>query len=150
MVCDKCQKKLKTVICPEVAKKPLYKTTASKDEETKGQAIPLYKRKQMQAAQGDEIDFSKVQIDKVDEGPSLLKATTSEGQQRQKTGLHMGLLKGVDQKSFDPTGTKCKICKMGKTQQGHHYCQKCAYSKGICAMCGVKIIDTSVYKQKNI
>ena len=63
----------------------------------------------------------------------------------------MSLLKGNDQKKlFDPSGTKCKICKMGKTQQGHHYCQKCAYSKGICAMCGVKIIDTSVYKQKNI
>jgi len=27
MVCDKCAKKLKNVICPDVAKKPLYKTS---------------------------------------------------------------------------------------------------------------------------
>ena len=27
------------------------------------------------------------------------------------------------------------------------YCQGCAYAKGICAMCGKKILDTKNYKQ---
>ena len=71
----------------------------------------------------DDVDFSKVTIAKVDEGPSLLKSSASEAQQRAKTGLNMSLLKGNDQKlGFNPAGTKCRICKMGKTQQGHYYC----------------------------
>merc|ERR1712203_519810 len=32
-------------------------------------------------------------------------------------------------------------------QVNSHYCQECAYKKGICAMCGHKIIDTSKYRQ---
>lgn len=33
----------------------------------------------------------------------------------------------------------CRICKT-KVQQAHaHYCSACAYSKGICAMCGHKV-----------
>lgn len=33
----------------------------------------------------------------------------------------------------------------------HHvrYCHACAYSKGLCAMCGVQILDTKSYKQSN-
>ena len=120
MVCEKCSAKLKRVICPEVAKKPIYKAQAKDDEETK---VPLYKRKQQMAQQADDIDFSKVIIAKIDDGPSLLKASATEAQQRAKTGLNMTLLKGNDQKLiFDSAGTKCRICKMGKTQQGHYYC----------------------------
>ena len=32
-------------------------------------------------------------------------------------------------------------------QVGSHYCQQCAYKKGICAMCGVKILKTQGYRQ---
>ena len=50
MVCDKCQTKLNRVICPDVAKKPMSKTSAAAQaatsEETREERkVPLYKRK---------------------------------------------------------------------------------------------------------
>ncbi|XP_065920496.1 cysteine-rich PDZ-binding protein-like [Dysidea avara] len=42
---------------------------------------------------------------------------------------------------------KCRICKQQVHQVGSHYCQGCAYKKGICAMCGKKILDVSSYRQ---
>lgn len=41
----------------------------------------------------------------------------------------------------------CRICKQKVHEQGRHYCQSCAYKKGICAMCGVRILNTKSYKQ---
>jgi len=46
-------------------------------------------------------------------------------------------------------GKICRICK-GNLHQPGFYCQRCAYAKGICSMCGKKILDTSSYKQTNI
>lgn len=48
-------------------------------------------------------------------------------------------------KSFE----KCRICKSSVHQAGSHYCQGCAYKKGICAMCGKKIINTTNYRQSS-
>ena len=72
---------------------------------------------------------------------------------------------------FNPLTTefkKCRICKVSPTvphtemshwlsnrtcfqqkvhQVGSHYCQQCAYKKGICAMCGVKVLKTQGYRQ---
>jgi len=42
---------------------------------------------------------------------------------------------------------KCRICKSSMYQAGSHYCQGCAYKKGICAMCGKKILDIKNYRQ---
>lgn len=44
---------------------------------------------------------------------------------------------------------KCRICKQVVHQSGAHYCQGCAYKKGICAMCGKVIIDVKDYKQSS-
>ncbi|XP_053397393.1 cysteine-rich PDZ-binding protein-like [Mercenaria mercenaria] len=44
---------------------------------------------------------------------------------------------------------KCRICKSSVHQKGSHYCQGCAYKKGICAMCGKKIINTTNYRQSS-
>jgi len=41
-------------------------------------------------------------------------------------------------------GGKCKICKTSLHQEGI-YCQKCAYSKGMCSMCGVQVMDITFY-----
>eukprot|EP01126_Amoeba_proteus_P027030 TRINITY_DN2678_c0_g1_i3.p1 TRINITY_DN2678_c0_g1~~TRINITY_DN2678_c0_g1_i3.p1 ORF type:complete len:110 (+),score=17.61 TRINITY_DN2678_c0_g1_i3:162-491(+) len=46
----------------------------------------------------------------------------------------------------NPYSSKCKICK-SKLHQTGYYCHDCAYKKGICSMCGRKILDTSGYKQ---
>ncbi|GIY31492.1 cysteine-rich PDZ-binding protein [Caerostris darwini] len=43
----------------------------------------------------------------------------------------------------------CKICRQKVHQAGSHYCQACAYKKGICAMCGKKLLDTKNYKQSS-
>ncbi|XP_002732348.1 cysteine-rich PDZ-binding protein-like [Saccoglossus kowalevskii] len=45
---------------------------------------------------------------------------------------------------------KCRICKQSVHQVGSHYCQGCAYKKGICAMCGKKILETKDYKQTSV
>uniref|UniRef100_A0A674PHV1 Cysteine-rich PDZ-binding protein n=1 Tax=Takifugu rubripes TaxID=31033 RepID=A0A674PHV1_TAKRU len=44
----------------------------------------------------------------------------------------------------------CRICKSSVHQSGSHYCQGCAYKKGICAMCGKKVLDTKNYKQTSV
>ncbi|CEF64811.1 Cysteine-rich PDZ-binding protein [Strongyloides ratti] len=44
---------------------------------------------------------------------------------------------------------KCKICKKPTHREGAYYCQDCSYQKGICALCGMKIANTSSYKQSN-
>ena len=42
----------------------------------------------------------------------------------------------------------CKICK--KELAEGHYCQGCAYKKGICKMCGKKVVNTSTeYRSTN-
>ncbi len=33
---------------------------------------------------------------------------------------------------------------------GSNYCQECAYKKGICAMCGKKMLKTKNYKQSSV
>merc|ERR1712136_272464 len=53
---------------------------------------------------------------------------------------------------FNPYTTefgRCKICKTTVHQMGSHYCQGCAYKKGICAMCGKKVLETKNYKQSS-
>ncbi|CAG9319419.1 unnamed protein product [Blepharisma stoltei] len=39
----------------------------------------------------------------------------------------------------NPIGTKCRICQKSVLDQ-HHYCQRCAFDKGICSVCGKKIM----------
>ncbi|TMW64274.1 hypothetical protein Poli38472_012896 [Pythium oligandrum] len=46
---------------------------------------------------------------------------------------------------FAPLERSCKICK-GKVAQRAYYCNQCAYKKGICAMCGRKVVDTKKFK----
>ena len=60
---------------------------------------------------------------------------------------------------------KCGICKQTVHQKHSHYCQQCAYkngatthlrcvathsSTGICAMCGVKVADTTGQRMSSI
>ncbi|RCN44522.1 hypothetical protein ANCCAN_09513 [Ancylostoma caninum] len=45
---------------------------------------------------------------------------------------------------------KCKICKCAVHQVGSHYCQTCAYQKGICAMCGKRILNTTGLRQSTV
>ncbi|CAG8624832.1 1260_t:CDS:2, partial [Ambispora gerdemannii] len=70
---------------------------------------------------------------------------TTVGTDRQ---LHENKLLSKPGKSrFKPYENKCKICKARVHQEHAHYCQGCAYKKGICAMCGKQILDTTMYRQ---
>jgi hypothetical protein len=60
------------------------------------------------------------------------------------------LLSSKAKNQFQPYQTSCKLCKKRLHQKGSHYCQNCCYLKGICAMCGVKVMDVSKYKQSTI
>ncbi|PKU48813.1 cysteine-rich pdz-binding protein [Limosa lapponica baueri] len=101
MVCEKCEKKLGTVITPDTWKDGARNTTAK------------------------EILYFKVN-NKI---------------------LFLFL-------RFDPYGKNkfaiCRICKSSVHQPGSHYCQGCAYKKGICSMCGKKVLDTKNYKQTSV
>ncbi|KAI0988294.1 hypothetical protein GJ496_003164 [Pomphorhynchus laevis] len=44
----------------------------------------------------------------------------------------------------------CKLCKCSVYQPGVKYCQGCASKKGICAMCGRQLYDTSSYRQSTV
>ena len=45
---------------------------------------------------------------------------------------------------------KCNICK-GKTEGKHNkFCHTCSYKKGICEMCGKKVVDVSMYRQSDV
>ena len=45
---------------------------------------------------------------------------------------------------------KCTICK-GRTEGKYNkFCHSCAYTKGICGICGKKVIDVSMYKQSDV
>ncbi|KAI6178357.1 Cysteine-rich PDZ-binding protein [Aphelenchoides besseyi] len=41
---------------------------------------------------------------------------------------------------------KCRICKRMCHHVAAHYCQDCAYQKGICCMCGRKILEENAIK----
>ena len=44
----------------------------------------------------------------------------------------------------------CKICKVASLPDGH-YCTTCAFKKGICRMCGTKIVNTTTeYRSTNV
>lgn len=65
------------------------------------------------------------------------------GRDRAKSGDNKLLRKGV---RANPYANACKICKMKVSQNYAIYCTQCAHGKGICAVCGKQVLDTSMYK----
>ncbi|ORY33520.1 hypothetical protein BCR39DRAFT_520646 [Naematelia encephala] len=54
---------------------------------------------------------------------------------------------GVGKGKINTYGNKCIDCKQSVQQNNATRCQKCAYKKGLCAICGNIILDVSRYKQ---
>eukprot|EP00347_Sterkiella_histriomuscorum_P013424 403364757 len=151
MVCDKCEKKLKKVITPDVAQKPLYKVPQSmKDEEEKKEPTNTIKSSSsISSSSGGGLS----KIGKMSDKTMLFNAKVDEpslfgSNQRTISGMNMAL--GKQKYKFDPTASKCRICKVAKLMPGHYYCSNCSYLKGICSMCGKKILDIKMYKQTNV
>lgn len=49
-------------------------------------------------------------------------------------------------KKWTPYGSGCKLCKKS-IDDGYKYCQKCAYAKALCAMCGKQIMSKDELKR---
>lgn len=88
------------------------------------------------------------------------------GSSGRKLNQNKLLSKSAKLNRFNPIDRKCRLCKTKVNQDNYHYCQgekidgpfvqeglmcsmyiDCAYKKGICAMCGKQVLDTSSYKQ---
>ncbi|WWC91623.1 uncharacterized protein L201_006569 [Kwoniella dendrophila CBS 6074] len=54
---------------------------------------------------------------------------------------------GTKKGSINPYGNKCIDCKQSVQQNNATRCQKCAYKKGLCAICGNIVLDVKGYKQ---
>ncbi|ORX40681.1 hypothetical protein BD324DRAFT_611766 [Kockovaella imperatae] len=54
---------------------------------------------------------------------------------------------GISKGKINTYGNKCIDCKQSVQQNYATRCQKCAYKKGLCAICGNIVLDTSRYKQ---
>mmetsp|Transcript_40578 Transcript_40578/g.53414 ORF Transcript_40578/g.53414 Transcript_40578/m.53414 type:complete len:98 (+) Transcript_40578:113-406(+) len=67
------------------------------------------------------------------------------GKQQVSGKTNMLLSKKGKARRFTPLERACRICKT-KVSQHAHYCQECAYKKGICAMCGRRVLNTKEYK----
>ncbi|KAI9337553.1 microtubule-associated protein CRIPT-domain-containing protein [Obelidium mucronatum] len=82
---------------------------------------------------------------KANDGQSSSSSASASGAKGRGAGNT--LLSKKNKNKFAPYETRCKLCKTRVHQEGSHYCQNCSYKNGICAMCGVKILDTKLYKQ---
>ena len=73
-------------------------------------------------------------------------ATSSGGVGAIKPGKTNKLLQAQKVSSqWLPQETKCRICK-SKVQANMFYCNDCAHKKGICTMCGKKVVNTEQYR----
>merc|ERR1712137_777828 len=122
MVCEKCEKKLKRVVCPEVYADP-----------TKPKQRVFNENKLLTSRRQGSV--------------RSVAAPTPSATTRNRTS---STSKSAGKDDFNPYARKCKICTGGISLQGAYYCQDCAYSKGICSMCGKKVLDTSSYKQSTV
>jgi hypothetical protein len=82
---------------------------------------------------------------KVGKASTVIGSTSKTGKKLNENKL---LSKGKTQ--FTAYQNNCKLCKVRVHQKDAQYCQKCSYKKGICALCGVQILDVSKYKQSVI
>lgn len=51
---------------------------------------------------------------------------------------------------YNPLSAKCKICKGTVSQEKATYCSGCAYKKGLCAICGKAVSDTTKFKMSSV
>ncbi|KIY49971.1 hypothetical protein FISHEDRAFT_40240 [Fistulina hepatica ATCC 64428] len=78
--------------------------------------------------------------------PDPFQATSSSIKDgSRKVGENKLLARGSAKSRYQPYQRHCKDCKSSTTQNNAKYCHGCAYRKGICSICGHKILDTSGY-----
>lgn len=87
---------------------------------------------------------------KLAKGPCMEKWKTGSRNTIESGGKKINENKMLSKaKRWQPYSAKCKICK-DSLPENYSYCQKCAYAKALCAMCGKQILSTKdlkAYKQ---
>ncbi|CAO3658978.1 hypothetical protein G6F70_000761 [Rhizopus microsporus] len=71
------------------------------------------------------------------------------GSSGRKINQNKLLSKSAKANRFNPLEGKCRLCKNRVHQTKANYCQDCAYKKGICAICGKQVLDTTNYRQSS-
>lgn len=87
------------------------------------------------------------------EGTIITPETWKAGSKQEKKVNENKLLSAMKTKGktkFEPYAKNCKLCDSKLHQKGLNYCQKCAYKKGICGMCGISVVDTTKYNQRTV
>ncbi|CAH1991928.1 unnamed protein product [Acanthoscelides obtectus] len=136
MVCDKCQKKVGKVITPDP-----WKSGARNTTESGGRVVN--ENKALTASKNRFNPYTTKFETCSCFGLRLIHSQTTP-----ETMYENAMCSGMVV-VLNTTGTPSYtgICRQKVHQAGSHYCQACAYKKGICAMCGKKIISTKNYKQ---
>ena len=75
--------------------------------------------------------------------PDPWKSGSTSASAVRRVDENKALRKGI---RSNPYGNSCKVCKLRVQQNFATYCTQCAYAKGICAICGKQVLDTSMYK----
>lgn len=84
--------------------------------------------------------------------PDPWKGDNSKNGSSEKRKINENKALTSSKNKFNPlsrTLAPCRICRQKVHQEGSHYCQSCAYKKGICAMCGKKLLNIKNYKQSS-
>merc|ERR1712086_654202 len=76
--------------------------------------------------------------------PEVWRDGAKSSHKSSKLGENKYLTKGTSR--YDPMKIekikRCRICKCQLHGKGCHFCSTCAFKKGICMMCGVKVQST--------
>ncbi|WVY99253.1 hypothetical protein V8G54_031404, partial [Vigna mungo] len=132
MVCEKCEKKLTKVIVPDKWKEGASNTTEGGGRKINENKLLSKKNSKLYASQW--------------EATHICDLTWRYWSQDFLAQLSV---RRVASKWTPYGNTKCIICKQ-QVHQDAKYCHTCAYSKGVCAMCGKQVLDTKFYKQSNV
>jgi len=140
-VCQDCEKKLAPVICPDVVKDGTEKI----ERDYAAPAVAL-------AAAAGSSSSSSTATAASSASSSSAPQSEQKSSNSRRVGQNMLLLRKARTKTARvvPYAQKCKICKSKVHQAGGHYCNNCAYRKGICAMCGKKVLDVKSYRQSTV
>ncbi|GAA6007294.1 cysteine-rich PDZ-binding protein [Rhodotorula paludigena] len=125
MVCAKCEKKLAKSGASTMAATDVWKAPGSS---------------------GRKVGENKLLSSKARYSPYAPAPSSSAGKGKEK-----GKEKGGMDVAGGSGGTvgRCETCRSVVARPGAKFCQGCAYKKGLCAMCGKQILDTTGYKMSS-
>mmetsp|Transcript_42568 Transcript_42568/g.107410 ORF Transcript_42568/g.107410 Transcript_42568/m.107410 type:complete len:135 (-) Transcript_42568:2-406(-) len=133
MVCKKCQKKLKVLATPE-------KWRDGARDRASGSTLPPSSGSGRPVAASSTV--APASAANKASGNKLLQSRAQLAKRGARTAAAAAA-------AANPYGSNCRKCRAQLHQPGARYCQACAFKRGVCAMCGKVILDTTMYKQSS-